>query len=65
MEDNKTNSTKKNIKLNMKLPKDTFIQKRSVYSVKFSNKVDSVGKYVIDINITSRSDFYDEQSSEI
>ena len=61
VEDNKTNSTKKNIKLNMKLPKDTFIQKRSVYSVKFSNKVDSVGKYVIDINITSRSDFYDEQ----
>ena len=61
VEDTKTNINKKTIKLNLKLPKDTFIQKRSVYSVKFSNKVDTVGKYVIDINITSRSDFYDEQ----
>ena len=61
VEDTKSNNTIKNIKLNLKLPKDTFIQKKSVYSVKFSNKVDTVGKYVIDINITSRSDFYDEQ----
>ena len=59
VDENKT--SKKNVKLNVKLPKDTFIQKRSVYSIKFSNKVDSVGKYVIDINVKSRSDFYDEQ----
>jgi len=62
LEENKSNNNnKKNIKLNLKLPKDTFIKKRSVYSVKFSQKIDSIGKYVIDINITSRSDFYDEQ----
>ena len=61
-DNNKTNSqSKKNAKLNIKLPKDTFIPKRSVYSVKFSSVVDSVGKYVIDINVKSRSDFYDEQ----
>ena len=54
-------SGKKNTPLNSKLPKDTFIQKRSVYSMKFSSKVDSVGKYVIDIKVKSRSDFYDEQ----
>ena len=62
VEDNKSNNTnKKNPRLNIKLPKDTFIPKKSVYSIKFSNIVDSVGKYVIDINIKSRSDYYDEQ----
>ena len=61
VEDNKINNNKKNIKLNLKIPKDTYIEKRSVYSVKFSQKIDTIGKYVIDINITSRSDFYDEQ----
>ena len=62
VEDNKmTNIGKKNAKLNIKLPKDTFIPKRSVYSVKFSSVVESIGKYVIDINVKSRSDFYDEQ----
>ena len=61
-DNNKTNSqSKKNAKLNIKLPKDTFIPKKSVYSIKFSNVVDSVGKYVIDINVKSRSDYYDEQ----
>lgn len=54
-------SGKKNLPLNLKLPKDTFIQKRSVYSMKFSSKIDSIGKYVIDIKVKSRSDFYDEQ----
>ena len=54
-------SGKKNLPLNLKLPKDTYIQKRSVYSMKFSSKIDSVGKYVIDIKVKSRSDFYDEQ----
>ena len=58
---NNQNGNKKSFKLNLKIPKDTFIQKRSVYSIKFSNKVDSVGKYIIDINVKSRSDFYDEQ----
>ena len=62
VEDNKTNNaSKKNPRLNIKLPKDTFIPKKSVYSIKFSNVVDSVGKYVIDINVKSRSDYYDEQ----
>ena len=58
---NNQNGNKKSFKLNLKIPKDTFIQKRSVYSIKFSNKVDSFGKYIIDINVKSRSDFYDEQ----
>ena len=52
---------KKNTPLNLKLPKDTFIQKRSVYSIKFTSLIDSVGKYVIDIKVKSRSDFFDEQ----
>ena len=54
-------SGKKNTPLNLKLPKDTFIQKRSVYSIKFTSLIDSVGKYVIDIKVKSRSDFFDEQ----
>ena len=63
IEENKNNQdvNKKSFKLNLKLPKKTFIQKVCVYSIKFSNKVDSVGKYIIDINVKSRSDFYDEQ----
>ena len=61
VEGSKTKDNKKGNKLNINVPKDTFIQKKSVYSVKFSQKIDSIGKYVIEINITSRSDFYDEQ----
>ena len=61
VEDNKINNNNKNIKLNLKIPKDTYFEKRSVYSVKFSQEIDTIGKYVIDISTTPRSDFYDEQ----
>ena len=57
-----TNTKEQKQILDIKLPSEgVLIHKKTVYSVKFSSKLDFVSKYTIDINLKARSSVYDYQ----
>ena len=57
-----TNTKEQKKLLDIKLPAEgVLIHKKTVYSVKFSSKLDYVSKYTIDINLRARSSVYDYQ----
>jgi hypothetical protein len=57
-----TNTKEQKQLLDIKLPAEgVLIHKKTVYSVKFSSKLEHVSKYTIDISLKARSSVYDYQ----
>ena len=57
-----TNTKEQKKYLDIKLPPEgVLIHRKTVYSVKFTSKLDCVSKYTIDINLRARSSVYDYQ----
>jgi hypothetical protein len=57
-----TNTKEQKQLLDIKLPSEgVLIHKKTVYSVKFSRKLNDVSKYTIEINLKARSSYYDYQ----